>query len=72
MAQGEDPAQAARRLEAALERIAYGADRLRHAPQASDAPREEGQPGELAEIAQRLDALIMQLRRTLAGNGSPE
>jgi hypothetical protein len=68
MAQGEDPAQAARRLEAALERIAYGTDRLLHALPTSDAPRGEETPVELAEIAERLDALIAQLRRTLAGN----
>lgn len=67
MAQGEDLAQAARRLETALERIAFGADRLRRAPESVN-----GQPAELSEIAQRLDALIMQLRRTLASNGGPE
>jgi hypothetical protein len=66
MAQGEDLAQAAKRLEAALERIAFGADRLRRAP------GESGASPELDEIAQCLDTLIVQLRRTLASNNGPD
>jgi uncharacterized protein YbjT (DUF2867 family) len=51
MAESDDPAAAAARLEAALERIA----RLTGRP-----------PGPPPELAQRLDALIVQIRRLLA------
>lgn len=58
MPESEEARSAAARLEAALERIArHGAGSL-HAPSAPD-PR-------LAELAERLDALIATLRRALA------
>ena len=71
MAQGEDLAQAARRLEAALERIAFATDRLREAP-AEPAATAPANTADLSEIAQRLDALIVQLRRTLGGESGPD
>ncbi len=59
MAQAEDPLHAAARLEAALERIAFAADRLGGAAEAAPHPA-------LGEVASRLDGLIAQLRRVLA------
>jgi hypothetical protein len=67
MAQAEDPAQAAARLEAALERIAFASDRLTSAPTDADAPP----TAVLAEVATRLDGLIAQLRRALAKAAAP-
>ena len=63
MAQGEDVAQAAARLEAALERIAYSTDRGRAVEQAAPGVERPMTP----EGVERLDALIAQLRRALAG-----
>ena len=57
MAEQDDPAEAAARLEHALERIA----RLAHAP---PAPPSVAQPN-TAAVAARLDALITQLRAGL-------
>jgi HPt (histidine-containing phosphotransfer) domain-containing protein len=56
MAQSEDLAQAAARLEAALERIANATARLR---ESGPAP---------TEVAARLDTLITQLRHALSAN----
>ncbi|MDA8253304.1 MAG: hypothetical protein M0Z28_29615 [Rhodospirillales bacterium] len=56
MAEHEDPAEAAARLEQALERIA----RLAHPPQPA-VPEPE-----TARIAARLDGLIAELRAALA------
>ncbi len=58
MAQTEDLAQAAARLEAALERIA-------HATSGGLAEAGNGSGVAPGEIASRLDALIAQLRRAL-------
>jgi hypothetical protein len=67
MAQGEDLAQAAARLEAALDRIAVATARSREsAVGQSDA---EPQPGMAHEVAARLDSLIAQLRDALSGTG---
>lgn len=58
MPESDEARSAAARLEAALERIA------RHATSPSQGP---GTPDpRLAELAQRLDALIATLRRALA------
>jgi hypothetical protein len=54
----EDAEQAARRLEAALERIA----RLAHGSQA------RAVPAEMAEIKERLDRIIDRLRLALDGS----
>lgn len=64
-----DSADAARRLGAALERIA------RLAPRARDGAGSEGEPQAgpdpaLAEVAARLDRLIAQLRGVIAGFGA--
>ena len=56
MAESDDPAEAAARLERALERIAG----LARAPQPPAVPP-------TAEIATRLDGLIAALRAALAG-----
>jgi hypothetical protein len=56
--QHDDPAEAAARLEQALERIAVAARAA--APQAVD----------IAHVAARLDALIAELRAALAGLGA--
>lgn len=61
MAENEDPAVAALRLEEALERIARHA--ARPLPAAPDA--------ETARIAARLDALIAQLRAALGTGTGP-
>ena len=66
---GADPADAARRLGAALERIA------RLAPRARDGAGSEGETEatpdpDLAEVAARLDRLIVQLRGVIAGFGA--
>jgi hypothetical protein len=53
---------AARRLEAALERIAAA---RRGAEPSSDAPMRRPQDAVVAQIATRLDALIAQLRGVL-------
>ncbi len=55
MSEHHDPAEAAARLERALERIA----RLTRAPAASEA--------DTAEVAVRLDGLIAELRAALDG-----
>jgi hypothetical protein len=59
LAEEDDPAVAALRLEQALERIA----RLSH-PGASESPQ-------TAAVAARLDALIANLRAALAGAPGP-
>ena len=59
MADSEDPTEAALRLEAALERIA----RLAR-PAAGDQETADEAP-DIAPIAARLDALIVQLRAAL-------
>lgn len=64
---GTDPADAARRLGAALERIA------RLAPYARDGAGSGGGPAPdpaAAEVAARLDQLIAQLRGVIAGFGT--
>lgn len=60
MAESEDVAHAAARLEAALERIAQAI--------AARPPQPAGQPqaADTAEVSARLDNLIAQLRRALA------
>lgn len=63
MADNEDPAESAVRLEAALERIA------RHT-QPTAAPRASS-GAESARLATRLDALIAQLRAALAAATGP-
>jgi hypothetical protein len=55
LAENEDPADAASRLEEALERIARHAQRPHAVPPGADTAR----------IAARLDALIAQLRAAL-------
>ncbi len=60
MADSEDPADAALRLEEALERIAELARRPQSAPQGVDTAR----------IVVRLDALIAHLRAALGGSAS--
>ena len=61
MAENEDPADAASRLEEALERIARHTQRPLPAPPGADTAR----------IAARLDALIAQIRAALgAGPGT--
>lgn len=60
MADPDDPAEVAARLEQALERIA----RLAQAPQPAAAGIDTGQ------IATRLDALIAELRAALIGAAS--
>jgi broad specificity phosphatase PhoE len=73
MAEGEDAAQAAARLEAALDRIAnltQGRPEPQAASVAHDAAGHNNPPGgedvPVAELAARLDAVIAQLRRLLA------
>ena len=63
MAETEDPAVAAARLEEALERIAALADQV--AARTHEPPGEE--PVDAAVVAERLDALIATLRAALAG-----
>ena len=58
MADDDDPVEAARRLEQALERIARAAQPSGIAPTGEMAPT--------VEVAARLDALIAQLRAALA------
>ncbi len=66
MAENEDPAEAALRLEAALERIArYAHNRD------SPVPSPESPGADTARIAARLDALIAQLRAALATAAGP-
>jgi hypothetical protein len=60
MAQSDDLSQAASRLEAALERIANAVARPRPAGTAAN-------DAAASEVATRLDGLISQLRRALAG-----
>ena len=67
LADTDDPAVAAARLEAALERIAALSER---AASAGD-PRPGAQSGvNGAAVAERLDALIAKLRAALAGRGA--
>ena len=61
MAQGEDVAQAAGRLEAALERIAFAAEQSRVA----DLTETGGPRPVPSDVVARLDALIAQLRIVL-------
>jgi hypothetical protein len=61
LAENEDPADAALRLEEALERIAKFTHRPPPAPTGVDAAR----------IAARLDALIAQLRAALGAAAGP-
>jgi broad specificity phosphatase PhoE len=61
MPEGEDLAEAAARLEAALERIARQA--------AERPPSERTQDPRVAEVVARLDALITSLRGALARSG---
>lgn len=63
MADNEDPADAALRLEEALERIA------RHAHRPAPSPAAAGT--DTARIADRLDVLIAQLRAALGTSGAP-
>ena len=68
MAQAEDPVQAAARLEAALERIAFATYRL--GAGAGARPDDPATPPPvLTEVATRLDGLIAQLRRALETAG---
>jgi hypothetical protein len=60
LADEEDPAEAAQRLEQALERIA----RLAQAAHTAGAQPPAEHPG-TAEVAARLDTLIAQLRASL-------
>lgn len=64
MADPNDPATAAARLEAALERIAVMVDEVAAGP-APD-PAAEDAP-DVSEVAARLDALIAKLRTALSG-----
>lgn len=68
MAQAEDPVQAAARLEAALERIAFATYRL-GAGAGGTADDGVTPSPVLAEVATRLDGLIAQLRRALETAG---
>jgi hypothetical protein len=61
LAENEDPADAASRLEEALERIAQHTQRPLPAPSGMDTAR----------IAARLDALIAQLRAALGAASGP-
>ncbi len=63
MANTDNPADAAARLEEALERIAALAGKVRPAP--DPVPPQDGM-AEAAAVAQRLDALIATLRAALA------
>jgi LPS O-antigen subunit length determinant protein (WzzB/FepE family) len=60
LAEHDDPAEAAARLEAALERIARQAHKVNR-----DDPRSESLAADYARISARLDALIAQLRAAL-------
>jgi hypothetical protein len=64
LAEQEDPAEAALRLEAALERIAKHAHKL-----AAHVSPAESAPAVTAHISARLDALIAQLRHALGTAG---
>jgi hypothetical protein len=68
LSDSSDPAEAALRLEEALERIAALVDRLDAAPAAASAsvPASVIDPATVA-VAARLDALIARLRSALAG-----
>lgn len=66
MADPDDPALAATRLEEALERIAALADAL-VARQADPSPADDAAQGvDTQAVAERLDALIARLRAALA------
>jgi len=60
LADNDDPAEAAQRLEAALERIAQQAHKLGAHVSPSESP-----PVDSARISARLDALIAHLRDAL-------
>lgn len=60
----EDPAEAAARLETALERIAILAQRRAAAPAAADIAN-AGESVDISAIAGRLDMLIARLRGVL-------
>jgi hypothetical protein len=64
VAEQDDPADSAARLEEALERIARLARASREGAGAGDAPGPD-----IAEISARLDALISQLRAALGPTG---
>ena len=64
MAENEDPADAATRLEAALERIARHAHRS-----SSHLSPPESADADTARLSVRLDALIARLRAALATQG---
>ena len=65
MADTDDPAVAAARLEEALERIAALSERVA----AASGPGPLAQPGvDGAAVAERLDALIAKLRAALTGH----
>jgi hypothetical protein len=60
LAEHEDPADAAARLEAALERIAQQAHKVNR-----NVPSPESVRADTARISARLDALIAQIRAAL-------
>jgi hypothetical protein len=66
LAENEDPADAASRLEEALERIAQHSHKL-NAHRPLPVPHE----ADTARIAARLDALIAQLRAALGAASGP-
>ena len=68
LAAPDDPAVAAARLEAALERIAALADQVA-AERAHELALEDAPDGsyDAVEVAERLDALIAKLRAALSG-----
>lgn len=63
MPETDDPAEAASRLEAALERIAALAQRI---PSLAEPENAEAPPAESVYMAARLDALISHLRAALS------
>jgi hypothetical protein len=66
LAENEDPAEAALRLEAALERIAQHAHKS-----ITSVPQPESAAADNARITARLDALIAQLRAALGAATGP-
>jgi len=66
LAENDDPAEAATRLEAALERIAQNAHKS-----TPYVPQPESAVADTARITARLDALIAQLRAALGAATGP-